>query len=127
MQALTLKEADLYARLTLKQFGFSDYSVKWNKRPKDRSPLGRANPWGKQIELSTRLLSSVKSLEHTTKHEIAHLVQFKMMGGTYRRNGRNNFHGKEFKAACKIVGVSDARCFPQSLPLLEPKAACMVK
>jgi predicted SprT family Zn-dependent metalloprotease len=40
------------------------------------------------------------------KHEIAHFIQYRNNGNKFlRKNGRFSFHGKDFAAACRIVGV----------------------
>lgn len=113
---LTTSEVDQYIRLTFKQFGLTDYQVEW--KPNWKRVLGMANPWEKKIELSPQILASFDSFRHTLLHEIAHIIQFSMMGNTYKVNGRNRFHGKEFKAACKIVGVASNTYHPRNLPTL---------
>jgi hypothetical protein len=40
------------------------------------------------------------------KHEIAHFIQYKNNGNKFlTKNGRRSYHGKDFAAACRIVGV----------------------
>jgi hypothetical protein len=34
------------------------------------------------------------------------------MGETYKVNGRNNFHGKVFKQACRELGISHKTTIP---------------
>lgn len=103
---LTTTEVDQYARLTLKQHGFSDYKVVWMNLPSRR--LGQANPWQKQIELSEKILSSFALFKLVFLHELAHVMQFYRMGETYRVNGRNNFHGRVFKQCCRELGISSS-------------------
>lgn len=121
MSALTTSEVDQYCRLTLKQYNLTDYKIVW--KPNLKRALGMANPWEKQIELSPRILASFDSFKQTFLHELAHILQFSMMGGTYKVNGRNDFHGKAFKQACKIVGISSCRCHPIHLPLVPHEQA----
>lgn len=99
----TESEIQQYCRMTLKQFGFGDHEVVFMQLPARR--LGQANPWEKKIELSPKLLESFENFKYVLRHEIAHLRQFVVMGGTYRVNGRNNFHGKIFRQCCKEMGI----------------------
>lgn len=101
---LTEQEVDLYTRITLKQQGFAHYRVEFMKLGGRR--LGQANPWEKKIELSPRVLSSFALFKLVFLHELAHVIQFYRMGETYKVNGRNNFHGKVFKQACRELGIS---------------------
>ena len=96
---LTTQEVEQYARLTFKQYGLSDHSLFWNKRMK--TTLGFANPWQKRVELNLNVLTDFLRFKYVLLHEIAHLIQFDRMGKTYKVNGRNDFHGKAFKAVCK--------------------------
>ena len=45
------------------------------------------------------------------KHEIAHVLDHKERG-TFLRNGRNDFHGANWKKWCKVVGVRPRRFIP---------------
>lgn len=101
---LTTQEVAQYARMTLKQYGLSDYSLVFLPRLTRR--LGQANPWGKKIELSPRCLVSFHTFKAVFLHELAHCLQFSRMGGTYKVNGRNDFHGKVFKEVCRELKIS---------------------
>lgn len=106
-QFATQAEIDCYCRMTLKQYNLADYSVVFLPRLTRR--LGQANPWEKRIELSPRCLANFKAFDSTLRHEIAHCLQISRMGGTFKVNGRNDFHGKVFKQVCKEMGISDSR------------------
>ena len=68
--------------------------------------LGQANPWGKKIELSEKTLASFLLFNLILKHEICHILDWIERGKTFKsENGRNNFHGKSFRAICKKVGI----------------------
>jgi predicted SprT family Zn-dependent metalloprotease len=99
----TQKEIDLYIRMTLKQFGFAHLKTKWSKA---KSFLGRADVWNNTLILSPRILCSFKVFDEVLKHESAHFIQYRNNGNKFlRKNGRFSLHGKDFAAACRIVGV----------------------
>jgi predicted SprT family Zn-dependent metalloprotease len=99
----TQKEIDLYVRMTLRQFGFAHLKIKWSK---SQTFLGLASPKKQQITLSCLALCTFKVLDEVLKHEIAHFIQYRNNGNKFlRKNGRFSFHGKDFAAACRIVGV----------------------
>ena len=101
--SLTENEVEQWARLTFKQYALPDYSLEFMKLPARR--LGQANPWEKKIELSPNSLSSFRLFKLVFLHELAHIIQFSRMGGTYKVNGRNNFHGKVFKQVCRELKI----------------------
>lgn len=111
--SLTTAEVEQYARLTLKQYGLPDYQVVFMKLEGRR--LGQANPWEKKIELSEKTLTTFRLFCFVLKHEIAHCIQAQRMGGTFRVNGRNNFHGKIFKQVCREMGIPLSADVPLSL------------
>jgi predicted SprT family Zn-dependent metalloprotease len=111
--SLTTAEIEQYARMTLKQYGFPDYQVVFMKLEGRR--LGQANPWEKKIELSKKTLTTFSLFCFVLKHEIAHCIQFERMGGTFRVNGRNNFHGKVFKQVCREMKIPLSANVPSSL------------
>jgi predicted SprT family Zn-dependent metalloprotease len=100
---LTTQEVEQYARLTFKQYGLHDYTLYWN--PHVKRTLGFANPWEKKVELNKKVLKSFSLFKYVLLHEIMHVLDFNERG-TFKRNGRNDFHGKSFKAMCKKHGVS---------------------
>lgn len=110
---ITANEADLYCRMTLKQYGLGDYRITWKEYKS--ATLGRANPWDKEIELSPKILSNFQLLKLVCLHELAHVLDWIENGGTFvRENGRNDFHGKNFKAICKRLGIPSHTKIPEN-------------
>jgi predicted SprT family Zn-dependent metalloprotease len=105
---LTTKEAEIYCRMELKSHGLKDHSIVWREWPRT---LGEA--WGpeKQIHLSSVCLKNKELLIEVVKHEIAHILDYKERK-TFLRNGRNDFHGANWKKWCKIVRVRPRRFIP---------------
>jgi predicted SprT family Zn-dependent metalloprotease len=99
----TTEEIQQYCRMTLRQHGLADYSVVFLPRLTRR--LGQANPWEKKVELSLNCLASFRLFSLVLKHEIAHCLCFIENGGTFKVNGRNNFHGKQFKQKCRELNI----------------------
>lgn len=99
--AVDLQEAAIYCRMELKSYGLKDYSVLWREWS---GTLGEAHPWDKAIHLSHDCLKNKELLIEVTKHEIAHCLDWKERG-TFERNGRNDFHGDNWRKWCKFVGV----------------------
>jgi predicted SprT family Zn-dependent metalloprotease len=102
--SLTAQEVEQYARISFKQYGLNGCTLFWNKKMK--STLGFANPWQNRVELNEKVLGSFSRFKYVLLHEIAHMIQFERMGGSYKVNGRNDFHGKVFKQVCKEMGIS---------------------
>ena len=100
----TPQELSQYARLTFKQYGLEDYSLVF--LPQLTRRLGQANPWEKRIELSFKCLDSFKLFDLVFKHELAHILDFIERGAFKNKNGRNDFHGKNFKTWCKKLRIS---------------------
>jgi predicted SprT family Zn-dependent metalloprotease len=112
----TKTEIDTYVRMTLRQFGFSHLKIKWSTA---RTFLGLANPRKQELTLSTLALCSFKVLDEVLKHEIAHFVQYRNNGNQFfRKNGRFSYHGKDFAAACRIVGVRPRTRIPLTASIL---------
>jgi predicted SprT family Zn-dependent metalloprotease len=101
----TQKEIDLYTRMTLKQWGMSHLKIEWIDAP--RRWLGAAYVHQKKIQLTTAILVSFKTFEEVLKHEVAHHIQFLRNGNRWLTTpkGRNSFHGKDFAAVCKEMGI----------------------
>jgi predicted SprT family Zn-dependent metalloprotease len=100
----TQKEIDLYVRMTLKQFDFGHLKIRWSKNAK--TFLGLADVCHNVLVLNPRILCSFRVFEEVLKHEIAHFIQYKNNGNKFlTKNGRRSYHGKDFAAACRIVGV----------------------
>ena len=105
---MNLKEASIYCRLELKDYNLSGVSIIW----KDMNRfLGLADPMNNHIILSNLCLKSSALLREVVKHEIAHMLDFRERG-TFIRNGRNDFHGKNWKKWCKVVGVKSRLVIP---------------
>jgi predicted SprT family Zn-dependent metalloprotease len=101
--SLTENEVSQWARLTFKQYGLADYSLVFFPRLTRR--LGQANPWEKRIELSPKVLDNFSLFSLVFKHELAHILCWIDNGGTFKVNGRNNFHGKQFKEKCRQLKI----------------------
>lgn len=109
----TVKDACQYVRLTLKQYGFHDYScVFFNQKSRC---MGYANPWEKKIGISKRALNNFDLLRHITLHEIAHVIQFQRQGNTYIINGRRAHHNSVFNQICVELGIPKGRFIPRRL------------
>ena len=102
------QEAALYCRMELKSYGLKDYSIVWHEW---LHTLGEAWASDKQIHLSFVCLRNKELLIEVVKHEIAHVLDHKERG-TFLRNGRNDFHGANWKKWCKVVGVRPRRFIP---------------
>ena len=98
----TTAEFEQYARMTLKQWGLSDVSIKWSNMQRT---LGWACPDTNEIALSTRLLQSFAFAKHVLLHEICHFLDYRERG-TFIKNGRNSHHGASFKKWCRKLGIS---------------------
>jgi len=108
---LTTQEVEQYIRLTLKQYGLTGYRITWKETYK--RTFGRANPWEKEIILSKEILRSFHLFNWILKHEIAHCIHWMRNGGSFKnKNGNNVFHGKEFKAICREIGISGSTKIP---------------
>jgi predicted SprT family Zn-dependent metalloprotease len=108
----TKKEIDLYIKMTLKQFGFPHLKIKWSKA---RNFLGQADVRQNTLVLTYLSLCTFKVFDEVLKHEIAHFIQYKNNGNRFLiRNGRYSYHGKDFAAACRIVGVPARTKIPLS-------------
>jgi len=101
----TTEEIQQYARMTFKQYGLGDHKLVFLDKLDTPNRIGQANPWKKKIELSPKAASNFALFRLVFLHELAHILQFARMGGTYKVNGRNNFHGKVFRQVCKEIGI----------------------
>ena len=104
---LTKQEADCFIKLELKSWGLKNYSWEWASF----SHLGEAHPNKNKIKLSPRILSSSALLIEIVKHEIAHCLDWNERG-TFIRNGKNDFRGKNWKKYCLLVGCRPRRLIP---------------
>ena len=104
--SIAFQEAEIYCRMELRSYGLKDHSIVWQEWP---HTLGEAWPSDKQIHLSFVCLRSPSLLTWVLRHEIAHILDWIERGGTFERNGRNNFHGKSWKKWCKKLNVRSDR------------------
>ena len=107
---LTTQEVDLYIRATLKQHGISN--VKHSFKQMSRT-LGYYFVQKNEIVLSVTCLKSFTLFRLVLLHEIAHVLQYKELGGVSKtKNGRNDFHGKVFKKYCAQLKIPARRFIP---------------
>ena len=99
----TSSEIAQYIRMTLKQWGMSHLKIEWMERKKY---LGLACVTENKIKLNKRILASFETFDEVLKHEIAHCIQWKRNGNRFlTKNGRHIFHGADFAAVCKEIGI----------------------
>jgi len=106
---ITKEEADLFCKFELKTWKLSDINIVWSDMT---HYLGLADVANNRIILSTRILTSTRLLIEVVKHEIAHVLDYQERGTFIGKNGRNDFHGENFKKWCKIVNVKCRRLIP---------------
>lgn len=106
---LTTQEVDFYIRATLKQHGISN--VKYSFKDMHRT-LGYYHVQANEIVLSLISLRSFALFHEVLLHEIAHALDAKEKGGTLRVNGRNDFHGKNWKKYCAQLKIPARRFIP---------------
>jgi predicted SprT family Zn-dependent metalloprotease len=105
--SLTKQEAESYIRMELRQWKLSNVKIEW----KTFCHLGEADVSNNQINLSLEVLESAALLVEVVKHEIAHFLDY-LERGTFEVNGRNVFHGKNWKKWCLTVGCRPRRLIP---------------
>jgi len=106
--SLTQTEAEQLIRMELRQWGFPADSFEWVE---SGGMIACAVGSEQRIKLTPRVLNSSALLTEVVKHEIAHLLDYKERG-TFEINGRNVFHGKNWKKWCGIVGCRPRRFIP---------------
>jgi hypothetical protein len=114
MSFATTEEIEQYARMTLKQHGFSDHSCVIYDDPKIKA-WGLADPWDKRVMLSVKALRSFKLFRYVLLHEISHLIQHKRQGNSYYINGKKAWHNKVFRQVCKELGIPTSAKIPAHL------------
>jgi predicted SprT family Zn-dependent metalloprotease len=108
----TEAEINQYARLTLKQYGFSHLKIEWAAET-TKSYLGLADVNKNSIKLNKRILSNFALFRLVLLHEIAHFEQYKRNGNKFfRKNGRWQFHGADFKAVCRDFKIPASSRIP---------------
>lgn len=99
-------KADCFVQAKLEEWGLSHFSWKWKNI---ESYYGSASVGTDEIVLNLELLKSKKKLEWVVLHEICHCLDYNERGTFLNEKGKNDFHGKNFKKWCSIVGVSYSR------------------
>lgn len=106
---LTPKEVDFFIRASLKQQGISN--VKYSFKKMSRT-LGYYYVQKNEIVLSLICLKSFTLFREVLLHEMAHALDAKEKGGTLKVNGRNDFHGKNWKKYCAQLKIPARRFIP---------------
>lgn len=93
---------------------------------KSHRAAGRCHS-NKGIELSVdyTLQFTDEMAWNTLGHEFAHWIQFEMGLMEYTRTGRRKIHGPQFKALCRMLGVSDSTTHKMKLD--QSKLKCQRK
>lgn len=113
---ITVREAELYARLTLKQWNVADVKVTFHdKLDNNDTTMGQYFFGTNEIMINTKCLNHFRLFEYILKHEIAHKLDHKERGTLFTESGRVNFHGKNFRKWCKILGIKTGRFVPSYL------------
>ena len=115
---ITREEAELYARLTLKQWKVADTKVTFHDiLDNSKCNLGQY-VWAddaNEIRISNQCLEYFPLFEWVLKHELAHKLDYDERGTFYDEKGKLEFHGKSFKKWCKVVGITNGRFPPRRL------------
>jgi predicted SprT family Zn-dependent metalloprotease len=109
---ITRQEAEQYIRLTLRQYKLESIPVEWTNT---KRRLGCYRVQAKKIELSRQILSSFQLFREVFIHELAHALDITErinLFGTYKKNGRNDFHGENWKKWCLTLGIPARRFIP---------------
>tara|TARA_R110001632_G_scaffold6539_4_gene26718 strand:+ start:1027 stop:1356 length:330 start_codon:yes stop_codon:yes gene_type:complete len=103
MPAITKQEAELYIRMTLKQYGDC---VKVIICPKRKTWLGKCNFQTETISVTEENLTCFHLFESTFLHELAHWRQYLELGRTLSmKNGRWQYHCPVWKKHCLSLGT----------------------
>lgn len=103
----TKSEAELYARLTLKQWGVSHIKVVISDVIENSPKTMGLFSWedGETITIKTKCLERFITFDYVLKHELAHALDYKERGSLHTSNGRANFHGANFHKWCKKLCI----------------------
>lgn len=105
--SVLLSEAETFIRIELRAWKIPQIQIEW----RNMKELGLASPWENKIILSSKILSSSALLTEIVRHEIAHILDYNERG-TFLKNGKNDFHGKNWKKWCLKVGCRPRRFIP---------------
>jgi len=109
---VTHQEAEQYIRLTLRQYNMTHIPIRWTNT---KRRLGCYRVVEKRIELSNQILSSFQLFREVFTHELCHsldITERVNLFGTYKKNGRNDFHGENWKKWCLTLGIPARRFIP---------------
>lgn len=104
----TQAEIDSYIRMTLRQHKMEHVNISFKKMTRT---LGYFWANENSIVLSFYSLKSFSFFKEIFLHELVHAIDFSQRG-TFQRNGRNDFHGKDFKRICLQLGIPARRFIP---------------
>jgi predicted SprT family Zn-dependent metalloprotease len=100
----TRNEAQQYCRMTLKQWKLPHVSIIWKSNVKSFWGLARISR--KEIILNDKILQDFRLFDEVLKHEIAHFLQYQRNGFRFfRKNGRWQLHGADFRAVCREMNI----------------------
>ncbi len=111
--SISRQDAEQIARMTLRQYareekGLEGISIEFLDL--NGKAFGYALPTDKKIQLDFRLLQSEALFVKILKHEIAHFIDYAERG-TFKRNGKNDYHGSSFKKVCRRIGADPSTHF----------------
>jgi len=107
---LETKARQLLCSLGAKRIA-TELRVEWNSRLK--TAAGRADYRQKLISLNPRLVDHPSEIDHTLRHELAHIL------AQFRQKSRRRIspHGPEWQQACRDLGIADEkRCHTLPFP-----------
>jgi len=106
--SLTENEVSQWIRLTLRQHKMEHVKVSFKKM--ERS-LGYFWAERNEIVLSHKSLESFSRFKEVCLHELCHALDWQERG-TFKKNGRNDYHGKNFRKFCSTLGIPARRFIP---------------
>jgi len=106
--SLTENEVSQWVRLTLRQHKMEHVKVSFKKMERSLAYF-----WGEQnaIVIGHKSLSSFTRFKEVFLHELAHALDWQERG-TFERNGRKDYHGKNFRKFCLSLGIPARRFIP---------------
>lgn len=104
----TTEEISQYVRLSLKEHGLTNISFSFKDLPRS---LGYFHLEGNEIVFSFKALKNFVLFSEVCKHEICHALDARERGG-FKTNGKNDFHGKNWKKYCRQLKIPARRFIP---------------